>query len=70
MQVKNLETDLQDGLLLVELLDKLATPKTVGRYSKKPINKVQMIENLGRALQFIHDQNIKLVNIGKTSNLK
>ena len=64
-QVKDLSTDLQDGLLLVQLLDKLAAPKTVGRHSKNPVNMVQMIENLGKALQFIHSQNIKLVNIGK-----
>ena len=63
--MKNLSTDLQDGILLVELLDKLATPKTVGRYSKNPANKVLMLENLGKALQFIHNQNIKLVNIGE-----
>ena len=65
IQVKDLSTDLQDGLLLVQLLDKLASPKTVGRYSKNPVNMVHMIENLGKALQFIHNQNIKLVNIGK-----
>ena len=65
MQVKSLENDLQDGLLLVELVDKLAAPKGVGRYSKRPVNKVQMLENLGKVLQFVRDQNIKLVNIGK-----
>jgi hypothetical protein len=65
LQVKDLSIDLQDGLLLVQLLDKLASPKTVGRYSKNPVNIVQMIENLGKALHFIHSQNIKLVNIGK-----
>ena len=65
MQVKDLSVDLQNGLLLVQLLDKLASPKTVGRYSKNPINMVHMIENLGKALQFIRDQDIKLVNIGK-----
>ena len=68
LQVKALETDLQDGLLLVELLDKLAAPKSVGRYSRRPINKVQMLENIGKALWFIHEQNIKLVNIGKEKN--
>ena len=63
--MKTLECDLQDGLLLVELVDKLAAPKSVGRYSKHPVNKVQMLENLGKVLKFVHDQNIKLVNIGK-----
>lgn len=51
--------------MLIELLEKLVTPKTVGRYNKNPKQKVQMIENLGTALQFIHGEKIKLVNIGK-----
>ena len=50
--------------MLLELLDKLATPRTVGRYNKNPRQKVQMIENLGTALQFIQKEKIKLVNIG------
>lgn len=64
-QVQSLETDLQDGVMLIELLEKLATPRTVGRYNKNPRMKMQMIENLGNALQFINKEKIKLVNIGK-----
>lgn len=63
-KVDDLETDLIDGLLLIDLLEKLSNKK-VGRYTKKPMNKMQCIENLGTALRFISDQNIKLVNIGK-----
>lgn len=63
-KVDDLETDLIDGLLLIDLIEKLANKK-VGRYTKKPMNKVQCIENLGTALRFIMDQDIKLVNIGK-----
>ena len=63
--MKDLSIDLEDGTRLVELLEKLATPKTVGRYSKNPMNKLQMLENLGKALQFIQNENIKLVNIGE-----
>lgn len=65
MQVTDLEVDLHDGLLLIELLQKLAAPKEVGRYNKRCVNNVQMIENLGNALRFIFSQNIKLVNIGE-----
>lgn len=65
VQAQRLETDLMDGLMLIELLDKLATPKSVGRYNKNPRQKIQMVENLGSALQFISSENIKLVNIGK-----
>lgn len=52
-------------MLLIELLEKLATPRTVGRYNKNPRQKMQMIENLGVALQFIYKEKIKLVNIGE-----
>lgn len=60
----SLETDLEDGIRLIELLEKLTT-KTLGRYNKNPRQKVQKIENLGTALQFIYSEKIKLVNIGK-----
>ena len=63
-QVANLQTDLKDGVLLIDLLEKL-TVKTVGRYNKNPNTKMHCIENLGNALKFIFAQNIKLVNIGK-----
>ena len=64
-QIKDLETDLTDGLLLIDLLEKLAVPNKVGRYNKNPVAKVQCIENLGIACRFIANQNIKLVNIGE-----
>lgn len=64
--MQSLQTDLVDGLLLIELLEKLAAPKSVGRYNKNPRQKIQMLENLGRVLKFIADENIKLVNIGET----
>lgn len=51
--------------MLIELLEKLATPKSVGRYNKNPRQKIQMVENLGSVLRFIAKENIKLVNIGK-----
>ena len=64
--MESLETDLEDGILLIQLLEKLAAPKTVGRYNKNPRLKMQMIENLGAALQFIKSEKIKLVNIGES----
>ena len=70
-QIKDLETDLQDGLLLLDLLEKLVPDKKIGRYNQNPKIRVQHIENLGTAIRFIKAQNIKLVNIGKyiTMNL-
>ena len=65
VQIKDLETDLTDGLLLIDLLEKIATPNKIGRYNKNPKSKVQCVENLGIAFRFITGQNIKLVNIGE-----
>ena len=63
-QIEDVEKDLQDGTLLVELLNMLAKPRRVERYNKNPRNKVQCMENLGAALDFIKSEDIKLVNIG------
>lgn len=66
LQIQSLETDLTSGIVIIELLEKLASPKTVGRYNKNPRMKMQHIENLGLALKFLSNEKIKLVNIGKT----
>ena len=64
LQVKDMQTDLQDGLLLIDLLNRLH-PKAIERYNKRPTGKLHCIENLGLALKFCTNQNIKLVNIGR-----
>ena len=63
-QAEDVEKDLQDGTLLVGLLNLLAKPRKIERYNKNPRNKVQCMENLGTALAFIKSESIKLVNIG------
>ena len=64
-QVKGLGEDLQDGQLLIELLNRLAAPKSIEKWDKNPRGKLQSIQNLGLALSFCTQQNIKLVNIGE-----
>ena len=66
-QVKDFSEDLKDGVLLIECLEKLMAPKTVGRYVKHPTNLAQKLDNIGKTLQLIKDQDIKLVNIGTES---
>lgn len=63
-QAEDVEKDLQDGTLLVELLNILAKPRKIERYNKNPRNKVQCMENLGAALTFIKSEGMKIVNIG------
>lgn len=65
--VANLETDLEDGLRLIGLLQVLSG-KTLPKHSKKPNFRSQKLENVSVALQFLEkDEGIRIVNIGKTN---
>ena len=64
MEIKDLETDFEDGLKLLALLEVLSS-KNVGRYNKRPKMAVQKLENVAIALKFIKSEGMKLVNIGK-----
>ena len=63
--MSDLQTDLRDGLVLVELIESIASPRKVGRYNRRPAIKPQMIENLATVLNFLEREQIKIVNIGK-----
>ena len=64
--IRDLALELKDGLLLVELVERLEKEgKKVKGYTARPRVEAQKLENLSAALQFIKDQGIKLVNIGK-----
>lgn len=63
-EVTDLQTDLQDGLILIQLLESIASPKRLGVYHKRPFIKVQKLENLGACFRFFEREKIKLVNIG------
>ena len=61
--VKDLETDLSDGLKLIALLEILQQKRI--RKITKPINHHQYLENVQFALESIENDGIKLVNIGQ-----
>ncbi|KAI1331131.1 calponin homology domain-containing protein [Xylariaceae sp. FL0255] len=63
VQVKDLITDLSDGVLLVHLLECLSN-ESLGRYAAKPKLRVQRFENANIALNFVKSRGIALVNIG------
>ena len=64
MAVTNLATDFSDGVLLIVLLEVLSHKK-IGKYNKKPKMRAQKSENIERVLEFIKQEGIRLVNIGK-----
>ena len=68
LYIYDLEKDLSDGLKLIALLQELSHKRII-RYNKKPTFRPQKLENIAIALKFIEDENIKLVNIGKSATM-
>ena len=64
-EVKDLQVDLKDGLVLIALLEALTSAGKIGNYNKRPNIKASMMDNLDACFKFIESQNIKLVNVGK-----
>jgi len=64
MKINELETDLQNGLLLINLLEIISSKEIGGKYNKQPKMKPQLLENTSLALKFVQKEGIKLVGIG------
>ncbi|KAH8176193.1 hypothetical protein LIA77_04611 [Sarocladium implicatum] len=63
LEVKDLVTDLSDGVMLIHLLESLSN-ESLGRYASKPKLRVQKFENANLALDFIKSRGIQMTNIG------
>ena len=61
--VENLAQDFSDGTILINLLEVIGD-ETLGKYNKAPKLRLQKIENMNSALQFIKSRNVQLHNIG------
>ncbi|XP_043196534.1 filamin-A-like isoform X2 [Amphibalanus amphitrite] len=65
-RINSLETDLQDGLNLIALIEELSG-KRMPRHSRQPTFRSQKLENVSVALRFLErDEHIKIVNIDST----
>lgn len=65
-RVTDLSTDLGDGRVLGELLEKISKSKVhFVRENKQLKFKPQKLENLGISFKFMEKEQIKLVNIGE-----
>jgi len=64
MFIQNLETDLANGLVLINLLEVISNKDIGARYNKQPKMRPQLLENNSMALSFIQRNGIKLVGIG------
>jgi hypothetical protein len=61
LRVENLETDLNDGVILINLLE-ILTGKTIEKYYKSPKNITYMIANHTIALAFMNQQKLYSAN--------
>lgn len=66
-RINDLRQDLRDGLLVIYLLNNLMAPKKVqgGKHNKKPVHVTQKLDNLKAAIDFMNENGLPLVNIGK-----
>ncbi|CAI6333938.1 unnamed protein product [Periconia digitata] len=63
VEVKDLITDLSDGIALIHLLETLSN-ESLGRYASRPKLRVQKFENVNKSLDFIKGRGIQMHNIG------
>jgi len=61
--IEDVTTGFKDGVKLIELLEVIGEAN-LGKYNKKPRMRLQMIENLNKALAFIKERGVTLVSIG------
>ena len=61
--IKDVEKDLNNGLILICLFEHLRKQKVTFRYNKNPKMKIACLENTDQALKFIIQDGVKLVNI-------
>ena len=63
-KVTDLSEDLQDGILLIRLLENL-TKKKIRGYTKNPKMPAHKLDNLELAIDFMNNEDIKLIGIGQ-----
>lgn len=61
----DLSMDLQDGILLIRLLENLTKKKVKNFTGKVPKTEAHKLENLTLAFQIMRAEKIKLIGVGK-----
>ncbi|KAJ3024208.1 hypothetical protein HKX48_004481 [Thoreauomyces humboldtii] len=61
--IDNLDVDLSSGEKLIQLLE-IIGDESLGRYNKSPKLRIQKVENMNKALEFIRQRGVNLTNIG------
>jgi hypothetical protein len=63
MTITDLSTELESGLVLLNLLEQISGKVVATNYNKQPKMRVQKVENVNFSLQFLTKEGIKLVGI-------
>ncbi|CAO3592885.1 unnamed protein product [Absidia cylindrospora] len=61
--IQNLADDLASGVTLIQLLETIGDA-SLGRYNRNPRMRIQFVENVNMALEFIKQRGVALTNIG------
>ncbi|KAJ1916952.1 alpha-actinin [Mycoemilia scoparia] len=61
--INSIVTDLSDGTALIQLLE-IIGDVSLGRYNRNPKLRIQRVENVNKALEFIRERRVNLTNIG------
>lgn len=62
--IENIETDLQDGIKLINLLEIISDDTFPFKYEKKANLRIQKVGNVGHCLNFIKSKGVHLAGIG------
>lgn len=66
LSVEDIQTELCDGVLLINLLEIISRKQMPKKWRSNPGNDIVKKENLNTALEFIKSEGLKLVNIGSS----
>ncbi|KAG9295436.1 hypothetical protein G9A89_013465 [Geosiphon pyriformis] len=61
--IGDLNSEMSDGVRLIQLLE-IIGDISFGKYNKNPRMRIQKVENVNKALEFIKHRNVSLTNIG------
>lgn len=64
--INDLQFDLNDGLILIALLEVLSHTRMSRKYHTRPTFRQMRLDNVSVALEFLEQKQIKLVSIGES----
>ena len=66
----NIETDLQDGVILISLIEHLTGQQIKAKYHAQPAHRLQKLDNMEVVISSMKAEGIQLVSASKLNNRK